>query len=206
MKFHNNFCAFLSSFCGTHDLTQTISYSHSKLMCLFPVIFLISYFSFLICTVLFRFRCGTGLGITAVIASLMLDLMSELSNFCAAFSVVADMLLLLAMIFWFSLMNDWSTEYQPHIILIKNAQFTLTLIIMSFILIKACIILIIPRCINWRMSVYFVLFWWKVNIIIIRVSFVNCNKVVYYHQFYIWNKGVCTYLNAISVSVTQTYQ
>ena len=67
LKFCNNLCAFSNSFYDTHNLTQTILYFHLKLMCLFPVIFLISHFSSLICAVSFRFRCDTGLGRAAVI-------------------------------------------------------------------------------------------------------------------------------------------
>ena len=206
LKFHNNLCAFPSSFHGIHDLAQTTSYSHPKLVCLFPVIFLISHSSSSTCTVSFGFRHSTGLGRAVVVASLTPGSVSGLSGFCAAFSVVADMLSLLAMVFWFCSMNDWSTECQPHTILIKNAQFTLTLTTVGFILAKACIILIIPRCINWRMSAHFALFWWRMNMIIVKVSFVNCDRVIYYHQFYVWDKEACTHLNTIPVSVAQTYQ
>ena len=99
LKFCNNFCAFLNSFCDIHDLAQTTLYSHLKLVCLFPVIFLISHSSSSTCTVLFGFGCGAGLGRAVVVASLMSDSVFGLSGFCAAFSVVADMLLLLAMVF-----------------------------------------------------------------------------------------------------------
>ena len=121
LNFHNNLCAFLSSFCGIHNLTQTTLYSHFKLMHFLSVIFLIFYFSFLICAVLFKFECSAELGRAAVIVLLTSDLISELLSFCAAFFVVVNMLLLLAMISWSGTMNDWSIKCQPHIILIKNA-------------------------------------------------------------------------------------
>ena len=158
MNFHNNLCAFSSSFHDIYNLAQTTLYSHFKLMCFLLVIFLISHFSFLTYAVSFGFKCGAGLSRAAVVALLMPSLISELLSFCAAFSVVVNMLLLLAMVSWSDTTDDWFTECQSHIILIKNAQFALILTTADFILIKIYTIFIIDKCINWRMFAHFMFF------------------------------------------------
>ena len=158
LKFCNNLCAFLSSFYSTHDLAQTTLYSHFKLVCLLPVIFLISHSSSSTCTVSFWFRHIAGLGKAAVVASLTPGLMFELLSFCAAFFIVVNVLLLLAVVFWSGTTDEWSTECQSYIILIKNAQSALILTSASFALTRAYTVLVICRCINWRMLKYFMLF------------------------------------------------